>query len=65
MRIDGSVTMIGDIHGRLYDMLNYLDDVEAKNPSYNKLLFLGDYVDRGPYSWQVVAYLCALKLENP
>eukprot|EP00354_Favella_ehrenbergii_P004318 CAMPEP_0170469696 /NCGR_PEP_ID=MMETSP0123-20130129/12445_1 /TAXON_ID=182087 /ORGANISM="Favella ehrenbergii, Strain Fehren 1" /LENGTH=108 /DNA_ID=CAMNT_0010736661 /DNA_START=292 /DNA_END=618 /DNA_ORIENTATION=+ len=57
--------MVGDVHGRLYDLVNYLDDTRVRSPENDKLLFLGDYVDRGPQSWEVVAYLCILKLERP
>ena len=64
-QIDGKVTIIGDIHGRLHDMINFLEETNRRNPEHDKLLFLGDYVDRGAYSWEVVAYLCCLKLERP
>ncbi len=42
-----------DIHGRkdLLDMA--LADLYAANPSGGKIIFLGDYVDRGPHSLEV------------
>ena len=33
--------------------------------SYCKMLFLGDYVDRGIYSIEVLIFLLTLKLNNP
>ncbi len=50
---------IGDIHG-MYDMLDQLlgeiDAFAAQEPRLGafKLIFLGDYIDRGPDSRQVV-----------
>jgi serine/threonine protein phosphatase 1 len=49
---------IGDIHGRL-DLLDSLlalirDDREGRSPAPAVLIFLGDYVDRGPDSKGVV-----------
>ena len=49
---------IGDIHGCLHPLINLL----GKLPPDEELVFLGDYVDRGPNSAQVVDYL--LKLSN-
>lgn len=56
------VYAIGDIHGRL-DLLtalhsDILDDL-ARSPhdGTNVLIYLGDYVDRGPYSREVIEYL--------
>lgn len=56
---------IGDIHGRL-DLLQQLirtieEDDAARAPMDSTILFLGDLVDRGPESAQVVSYLLDLK----
>ena len=65
MRVDGNVAVIGDIHGQLYDMFYMLDKI-SKNPrGIDKLLFLGDYVDRGMYGPEVMLYLCAMKYAEP
>ena len=57
------VYAIGDVHGRL-DLLNRLlarieDDAARHAPSAFSLVFLGDYVDRGPHSRGVVERLMA------
>ena len=51
---------IGDIHG-CFDKLCVLMD-KIKIDRYNDiLLFLGDYIDRGPSSFDVIEYLIDLK----
>ena len=53
---------IGDIHGR-YDLLQKIIelikiDISKQNPNIlSKLIFLGDYIDRGANSKQVIDYL--------
>lgn len=52
------VYAIGDIHGRL-DLLDGAlarieADIEARDPAQNILVFLGDLIDRGPSSAQVI-----------
>ena len=62
------VYAIGDIHGR-YDLLDGLlrriEADEAARGGRGRLIFLGDYVDRGPQSAAVVERLIALKNERP
>ena len=61
VRIEGKVTIVGDVHGQYYDlhgMLKKLHKPESKN---DVILFLGDYVDRGVYGVHIVLLLMALK----
>ena len=55
---------IGDIHG-CYDRLKTLMDKIPINFSCDTLVFIGDYIDRGPYSVEVVDYLMQLKNRVP
>ncbi len=71
LKINGNVTVIGDIHGQFYDFIKVLSlaklkytDLFEKLTSGN-LLFLGDYVDRGYYSIEVMTLIMALKVNNP
>jgi serine/threonine protein phosphatase 1 len=56
------VYAIGDIHGRL-DLLTALhsdildDSKQHPHDGTNVLIYLGDYIDRGPYSREVIEYL--------
>ena len=62
-----SVFAIGDIHGRLdllEALLQRLDDEGAREAGA-RLVFLGDYIDRGPDIRGVVDRLVALKAERP
>jgi len=51
---------IGDIHG-CYDRLKALVEKIPIDFSRDTLLFIGDYIDRGPHSAEVVDYLIQLK----
>lgn len=57
------IYVIGDIHGNIYDLLRVF--IFAKPPPASRFLFLGDYVDRGQYSMEVLALLFCLQLAYP
>jgi serine/threonine protein phosphatase 1 len=54
--------VIGDIHGCYRSLLNVLEYIEYDG---NTVIFLGDYIDRGPDSKRVVSHLIRLKKEFP
>ena len=55
---------IGDIHG-CYDRLCRLMDRIDICWSRDTLVLLGDYIDRGPRSFEVLEYLITLKKKHP
>jgi len=48
---------IADLHGRHDLLMAALERIEGANPRGGKIIFLGDYVDRGPDSAQVLETL--------
>jgi serine/threonine protein phosphatase 1 len=54
---------IGDIHGCLEKLARLLTYIRY-DPAADRLLFLGDYIDRGPQSKGVLDLLLALQHEN-
>ncbi|CAM9355400.1 unnamed protein product [Chrysoparadoxa australica] len=61
VELKAPVMIVGDVHGQYFDLLNIL---KKWRPDHN-LLFLGDYVDRGAFSCEVILHLMALKLKYP
>lgn len=62
---EGLTYVVGDIHGRLDLLESALDRIEAdRDAEPATLVFLGDYVDRGPESASVLYRLSTLKLED-
>lgn len=58
------VLVVGDIHGHYDELLEVLDKAEF-NPNKDLLIFLGDYIDRGPDSFKVVQHIKRLKRDYP
>ncbi|OQX01434.1 MAG: metallophosphatase [Desulfobacteraceae bacterium IS3] len=56
----GNIFAIGDIHGSADKLIALMDklDIDFENDT---LVFVGDYIDRGPASFEVVEYLLNLK----
>ena len=65
VKVDGKVVIVGDIHGQFYDLYNMLRKLAKPGHHNTKILFLGDYVDRGNYGPEVAAFLFTLKLYYP
>ena len=56
----GKIFAVGDIHGR-FDKLSRLLERLPYEPRRDTLVFLGDYIDRGPDSFKVVDCICRLQ----
>jgi hypothetical protein len=65
--------IVGDLHGDLYALEKVIEDAKRrallddhwKIADNVEFVFLGDYVDRGLYSSEVVWFLMRLKVANP
>jgi diadenosine tetraphosphatase ApaH/serine/threonine PP2A family protein phosphatase len=63
LALSGEFTVVGDLHGSLFSMLRIFSKIGY--PPGQRFLFLGDYVDRGEYSSEVIFTLFALKVLYP
>lgn len=62
LELEAPLNIMGDIHGQFSDLLHYFKLSNVEQSSY---LFLGDYVDRGKQSVEVIMLLLALKVKRP
>ena len=58
--MEEQIFAVGDIHGCI-DKLKALIDKIPFDPQRDTIVFLGDYVDRGPSSYEVVEFLIELE----
>ena len=55
---------IGDIHGCADKLMALMEKIPVDYAN-DTLVFIGDYIDRGPDSFEVVEYLVELKKQHP
>ena len=63
LRLDMSIYICGDSHGQLYDIIHLFELYGEPNKS--NYIFLGDYVDRGYYSVELICLLLCYKIKYP
>ena len=63
VNIEPGVVVVGDIHGNIYDLLRIMNN--NGYPPKTRYLFLGDYVDRGEYSVEVISFLLSMLVLFP
>jgi len=74
VQFEAPVKIFGDIHGQYSDLLHMFKEMSDKNKyeqneqiisGNSRYLFMGDYVNRGKQSCEVICLLLALKVRFP
>ena len=63
VELEAPLHVCGDIHGQYYDLLRIFE--HCGYPGEYNYLFLGDYVDRGKQSLEIVCLLLCYKIKYP
>jgi diadenosine tetraphosphatase ApaH/serine/threonine PP2A family protein phosphatase len=62
---DDPLIVCGDIHGQMLDLFQLFRSRGFVSATSPRFLFLGDYVDRGYFSFETFAFLAFLKVKFP
>lgn len=62
--LQSDLYIVGDLHGNIRDLIRIIREINFFNND-SRILFLGDYVDRGEFSIEVVTLLFSLICQYP
>ncbi|OHS97716.1 Ser/Thr protein phosphatase [Tritrichomonas foetus] len=62
VELQSPIKVVGDLHGSIHDLLRILSNQDPFDDA--SFLFLGDYVDRGQFSLEVITLLLAFYCQN-
>lgn len=63
LELSAPIVVVGDVHGQFYDLMRIFERMGY--PSSTQYIFLGDYVDRGPQSVEIMTLLLTYKAMYP
>ncbi|KAH7976138.1 hypothetical protein HPB52_008896 [Rhipicephalus sanguineus] len=63
LELEAPLQICGDTHGQYYDVLRLFE--YGGFPPESNYLFLGDYVDRGRHSLEVISLMLCYKIKYP